>query len=183
MQRDLGSSDLWDASLQRSRHRRELAELTRKHAPRRKGASVALSAAVVAAPAAPAVAATVGHSGDAATPGAVDRTPDASVAAPILLKPGATGPMVTRLQQAVNVTVDGFYGPQTRGGVVRAQRSLGLPATGVVDLKTWIALVHPKVSVDVRGAGIGSTSGDRRNAVLTAAPKARVASGIPASSS
>ncbi|MDQ6804331.1 MAG: hypothetical protein M3065_05065, partial [Actinomycetota bacterium] len=56
--RDLTSNTLWETSLRRSQQRREYAEIARRNAPRRKGASLALSAAVVAAPALPGIAAT-----------------------------------------------------------------------------------------------------------------------------
>jgi len=42
--RDLGSVDLWERSLARSRHRRRLAELGRRARRRRKSASLAISA-------------------------------------------------------------------------------------------------------------------------------------------
>lgn len=54
------------------------------------------------------------------------------------LRVGAYGPGVCSLQRALArsgepVAVDGGYGPQTRAAVRRAQRRLGLPATGVAD--------------------------------------------------
>ena len=51
--RDLGSPELWRRSLLRSRHRRHIADIDRRHKPRRKGATMAISAAMLAAPIAP----------------------------------------------------------------------------------------------------------------------------------
>src|SRR4051794_863782 len=90
--RDLSSADLWATSLQRSQHRRELAAISRKHAPRRKGASLALSAAVVAAPAAPAMGAAGAGSSQGRAAGATDAP--SPLATPVLLAPGASGGMV-----------------------------------------------------------------------------------------
>src|SRR5688500_9438705 len=51
--RDLSSTDLWHESLERSRRRRELSELARKHQSRQKGASLAVTAAMATTPIAP----------------------------------------------------------------------------------------------------------------------------------
>lgn len=56
------------------------------------------------------------------------------------LKVGSAGPAVMVLQQAVKVTSDGAFGPNTRAAVVAAQRRLKLAATGTVDAATWAAL-------------------------------------------
>lgn len=54
------------------------------------------------------------------------------------LRLGAYGPRVCALQRALRrsgarIAVDGGYGPRTRAAVRRAQRRVGLPATGVAD--------------------------------------------------
>jgi peptidoglycan hydrolase-like protein with peptidoglycan-binding domain len=54
------------------------------------------------------------------------------------LRLGAYGPRVCALQRALRrsgarLAVDGGYGPRTRAAVRRAQRRVGLPATGVAD--------------------------------------------------
>ena len=48
--RDLVATELWERSLARSRQRRALREAGRKHEVRRKGASLVVSAAVLAGP-------------------------------------------------------------------------------------------------------------------------------------
>ena len=48
--RDLSDPTLWERSLRRSQHRREITEAARKHAARRKGAAVVVSASMAAGP-------------------------------------------------------------------------------------------------------------------------------------
>lgn len=61
------------------------------------------------------------------------------------VKPGATGWSVLQLQQSLNragaaLTVDGADGAATTAAVTAWQGSHGLPATGTVDLATWLTL-------------------------------------------
>jgi cell wall-associated NlpC family hydrolase len=61
------------------------------------------------------------------------------------LKPGATGWSVTQLQLALNrhgndLAADGGFGPATKTAVQAWQAKKDLPATGVVDLDTWLTL-------------------------------------------
>lgn len=64
------------------------------------------------------------------------------------LVPGATGSQVANLQYLLDylsafydtipsVNIDGIYGPSTEDAVSSAQRTFGLPVTGVLDLDTW----------------------------------------------
>src|SRR4051794_1692683 len=126
--------------MERSLRRRELAPLARKQQARRKGASLAVSAAVVAGPALPTLGSAStggsghGSSGPAATPveqGGSDR---------VLLSPGSTEASVAQVQRAVGVAADGIYGPITEAAVRDFQRKHGLPVTGNVDVKTWLVL-------------------------------------------
>ena len=52
--RDLAALELWEASLERSRQRRRLEAASRSHRQRRKGTSLAVGAAMLAAPVVPA---------------------------------------------------------------------------------------------------------------------------------
>ena len=73
---------------------------------------------------------------------------------PPTLGDGATGPVVRRLQEVLGdgrsqfapgappLTVDGVYGPRTRSLVVAFQRWAGVPADGVVGLRTWAVSLH-----------------------------------------
>jgi len=54
--RDLAAAELWDQSLARSRQRRRLERSSRSHRQRRKGTSLAVGAAMLAAPVVPAFA-------------------------------------------------------------------------------------------------------------------------------
>lgn len=73
---------------------------------------------------------------------------------PPTLDDGATGPVVRRLQEVLGdgrsefapgappLTVDGVYGPRTRSLVMAFQRWAGVPADGVVGLRTWAVSLH-----------------------------------------
>jgi lysozyme len=56
------------------------------------------------------------------------------------LKKGATGNAVKRLQRALDVAVDGDFGPGTDRAVRAFQAAHGLPADGIVGPATWAAL-------------------------------------------
>ena len=64
------------------------------------------------------------------------------------LQTGAFGTLVEALQRTLNdrldpsprLSIDGDFGPATRGAVERFQRASGLPATGIVETETWKAL-------------------------------------------
>lgn len=58
----------------------------------------------------------------------------------------ATGTNVETVQglccaRGRTVTIDGIYGPITKGAVMAIQRAADIPANGVVDSKTWPALL------------------------------------------
>jgi peptidoglycan hydrolase-like protein with peptidoglycan-binding domain len=64
-----------------------------------------------------------------------------AVAAPSTTSKASSSQTTTRaVQQAVGVTVDGIYGPQTRAAVVRFQRANGLIADGIAGPQTLAAL-------------------------------------------
>lgn len=56
------------------------------------------------------------------------------------LKKGSKGEEVKVLQKALNVTVDGDFGPKTEEAVKAFQKSKGLTLDGIVGPKTWVAL-------------------------------------------
>jgi cell wall-associated NlpC family hydrolase len=61
------------------------------------------------------------------------------------LRLGARTPAVVHVQRTLGVRpVSGYYGPITRAAVTRLQRSVGLPATGIVDRATWRVLLRAK---------------------------------------
>ncbi len=74
--------------------------------------------------------------------------PQASRADDVVLRSGASGVLVERLQRTLNavlepspeLAVDGDFGPQTEAAVVRFQEARQLAASGRVDETTWLAL-------------------------------------------
>ena len=74
------------------------------------------------------------------------------------LSVGSSGPKVRQLQEQLNaiannypavpkVNVDGVYGPLTQASVRQFQSIFGLPATGVVDYRTWYKISQIYVGV------------------------------------
>lgn len=57
-----------------------------------------------------------------------------------VLKQGSHGAVVKLLQKELKVVVDGQFGPKTAAAVKAFQKSAHLASTGVVAVKTWIAL-------------------------------------------
>ena len=148
--RDLSAPEHWHRSLERSRRRRILAAAGRKTRSRRKRASWFLSAAVAVAPSLPTLAMAQGPGGDGAgspqDPELVRGSQNE-----ILLERGTSGAAVTVVQRALKerdllVLVDGYYGPETERAVSAFQRAKGLPNTGKVDLRTFLALIPPQTS-------------------------------------
>jgi peptidoglycan hydrolase-like protein with peptidoglycan-binding domain len=60
------------------------------------------------------------------------------------LRRGSKGADVVRIQRVLRVSATGFYGPLTAAAVLSWQRAHRLPATGVVDTRTWNALGLPR---------------------------------------
>ena len=63
-----------------------------------------------------------------------------TVIATTILRRGSRGPEVQRMQQALNITADGIFGPGTEAALKAWQKSKGLPTTGIVDPTTRAAL-------------------------------------------
>ena len=136
--RDLASAELWQDSLDRVRRRRSLAESMRKNLARRKTASLAVSAAVVAAPAWPGAVAASGLTKERATK--LARKLERRQIERVLLERGDWTPAVAELQRALKIADDGIFGPQTEAAVRAYQEREGLAVTGYVNPKTWLKL-------------------------------------------
>ena len=123
-------------------------------------------------------------------------------AQPPTLAQGSHGPVVRKLQTALNegrgrfapgsdpvLAVDGIYGTQTAATVRGAQQLGGIEADGVVGLQTWALPVHAaagQVLADLRGvpgpgpAPPGSRLPSRRSAPPAGRVRAAPASPSPA---
>ncbi|MGI8593118.1 MAG: peptidoglycan DD-metalloendopeptidase family protein [Solirubrobacteraceae bacterium] len=182
--RDLASPDLWDRSLRRSRERRRVAEIHRRTAPRRKGISLAVSAALLASPVFPRFASA--HAGSGIGTPTEDTGGPAAPRAPELLERGDTGSAVEEAQRALGVTADGVFGPITEAAVKRFQGHEGLPRTGRVDPTTWMKLFSGNVTVVEAGTpearAIQTAAGDEPTQPIPAASSspAKGESGGPA---
>jgi hypothetical protein len=66
--------------------------------------------------------------------------PGTMPASPVVLRVGARGAAVKRLQEALGIRADGAFGPQTHDAVLAFQRQNDLAADGVVGAKTWAKL-------------------------------------------
>src|SRR4051812_26946607 len=162
--RDLATLELWEQSSARSRQRRRLEQASRSHRQRRKGTSLAVGAAMLAAPVMPAFAR--GLSRGSGTSGGRSGAPDpgldlSSLAAATggrtpLPRFGDVGPAVVAIQRQVGVTPDGMFGPITRAAVERFQRVHGLGVSGIVDARTWAALFNGRVLFYDESGGRGA---------------------------
>jgi peptidoglycan hydrolase-like protein with peptidoglycan-binding domain len=154
--RDLASGDLWQDSLQRSRRRRRLAADGRREHNRKKTASLAVSAAVVAAPAWPSVAGGARLLSKADT---ADGVKPREGRERVLLSFGDRTPAVASLQRKLRILEDGIFGPQTEAAVRAYQKRLRLPVTGDVDVRTWLTLFPNDAIVATSSTGSGGEPG------------------------
>src|SRR5687768_5622614 len=116
--RDLASHELWEQSLARSTRRRALAPRARRQHNRRKRLSMAVAAATMAGPGTPMALAQV--SGDIQADVAAETPSQRAIeirdgGLPLLV--GSQGPLVAEVQKALDVGVDGIFGPQTDAAV------------------------------------------------------------------
>src|SRR3712207_3258564 len=141
-QRDLSSTDLWHESLERSRRRRELSEIVRKHQSRQKGASLAVTAAMATTPIAPTFTAFKGKAPKKTSLSThnLQLEQKENGGARVLLERGDRNTAVAQVQEELKVPVDGIFGPVTELAVEQFQKRNGLPANGTVDVRTWLKL-------------------------------------------
>src|SRR5918992_58290 len=141
--RDLTAPELWERSLARSRLRRALAPRVRREHKRRKGLSAAAAAATMAGPAAPMAMAQFGSTGNVSAEVAAE-TPSARAIevreGGLPLMYGSQGELVTHVQQALGISADGIFGPQTDTAVRQYQARNGLEVDGIVGPATWGSL-------------------------------------------
>src|SRR5918999_1787029 len=141
--RDLTAPELWERSLARSRLRRALAPRVRREHKRRKGLSAAAAAATMAGPAAPMAMAQFAGTGNVQVAVAAE-TPSARAIelreGGLPLMYGSQGELVTHVQQALGISADGIFGPQTDTAVRQYQARNGLEVDGIVGPATWGSL-------------------------------------------
>ncbi len=176
--RDLSDFELWERSLRRSVHRREITEAARKGAARRKGAAVAVSATMAVGPAASpfAALASAKTSRGAAPSQPVSSSSAISMPSGSLVAFGDTGDAVAAVQRQVGVDDDGIFGPITQGAVQDFQKRYGIPVTGRVDARTWQALFKSNVTY-VGGSGKTVMTVYNRGGGTAAAPAASAEDG------
>ena len=155
--RDLATAEIWERSIERSRYRRSLAPKARREMTRRKHVSAALATAVFAGPTAPLAAAQVagGPSAAMAASSPANRAIEVREGG-LPLSAGSQGALVSQVQRALSVGVDGIFGPETDSAVRRFQYSSKLQVDGIVGPATWSALF---------GSSAGATGGDAPAAV------------------
>ncbi|MDQ3936536.1 MAG: peptidoglycan-binding protein, partial [Actinomycetota bacterium] len=131
---------MWHESLERSRRRRELSEIARKHQSRQKSASLAVTAAMATTPIAPTFSAFKGGGPAKASSSHSRVLEDRDDGKRILLERGMTSAAVVELQERLKIAEDGIFGPITERAVKRFQKKHGLRPTGKVDVRTWLRL-------------------------------------------
>jgi peptidoglycan hydrolase-like protein with peptidoglycan-binding domain len=116
-----------------------LAADARKDQARKKTASLAVTAAVAAAPTWPSITSASDLSKNDV--GNLARElKHQHHAERVLLAYGDTSSAVAELQRALKIADDGIFGPQTRWAVREFQKQHSLRPTGKVDVKTWLKL-------------------------------------------
>jgi peptidoglycan hydrolase-like protein with peptidoglycan-binding domain len=160
--RDLAAADPWDLSLGRSRARRRAAEL--RFVPtgtRAKRLSLGALAALTVGPTA-----TLADGGSAMA--ATGSEPATTTEHTISLNSESQGRQVEMLQEALGISADGVYGPETEEAVRSFQSTRGLTVDGIVGPATIAAL---------RSHASASSAGVRRDAVNVSTSEEGAASG------
>ncbi len=98
-----------------------------------------------------------------------------SVAAPptptLPLRTGSRGAAVSSVQRLLKVSATSYYGPLTTAAVRRWQAAHRLPATGVVDARTWTAMrLTPVLTTAARAATATASVASVRPVVTPALP-------------
>jgi murein DD-endopeptidase MepM/ murein hydrolase activator NlpD len=156
--RDLASLEIWEISLERSLRRRELAAMHRKAAPKTKGATVAVTAALLVSPLLSASSASARGSGAATAAATRTQLPRPRHADGAIVKRGDTGGTVAKVQRALKIADDGIFGPLTARAVSDFQLRAKVHRSGRVDRSTWKALFSAARSSS--GAGAAGSAGE-----------------------
>ena len=114
--RDLGSCELWERSLTRSKLRRQREAARRANVPTARKVGFALAATAILTP-----------SVQTAT---AQQTIATSAVETGMLKKGSKGPAVVAVQQALGIPADGIFGRQTKRAVKSFQATMGSRSMG-----------------------------------------------------
>jgi peptidoglycan hydrolase-like protein with peptidoglycan-binding domain len=175
--RDLSEHDPWDLSLGRSRARRRAAQLHFvPNGTRARRASLGALVAVAAAP----VAALLDSGGGQGVAFAAAPEPTTSTQHYITLRSGSEGRQVRLLQQALGISVDGVYGPETEAAVRSFQASRGLTVDGVLGPATSRALAHGAPPVLSGAAVMRNLAGEASETVPGEVQETRTTTALPA---
>src|ERR671917_251220 len=146
--RDLVAPELWQRSLERSLRRRATTPKLRRQATRRKRASSAMAAAMLAGPAAQ-IAAAYPSDGAAPQPNLASESPANRAiggienrASQMELKLGSAGQVVAAVQRKLGVQATAYFDEETGQAVRIFQGNRGLEVDGIVGPLTWHALFH-----------------------------------------
>jgi hypothetical protein len=117
--------------------------------------------------------------------GSVGRTFSARLFLPTL-RPGASGPTVTRLVSTLAslhyaVRRSGSFGAELVDSLYAFQKVQGLPRTGIVDAATWRALAHPRLARPRYSGPANHLEIDKARQVLLVVRGGRVALIVPVS--
>ena len=134
--RDLGSHELWERSLTRSKLRRQREAARRANVPTARKVGFALAATAILTP---------------SVQTATAQQTVATAASTGMLKKGSKGPAVVAVQQALGIPADGIFGRQTRRAVRQFQATHGLEVDGIVGPMTRAALQGRDSGTTVNG--------------------------------
>ncbi|MBA3422111.1 MAG: peptidoglycan DD-metalloendopeptidase family protein [Thermoleophilaceae bacterium] len=147
LHRDLSAPEIWQRSFERSRRRRAVTPKLRRQVVRRKGASTAMAAAMLAGPAAQfAGAQTTSEGSGSGASGIASESPanraiaGGDRAAEVMLQVGSAGEAVKAVQRELAIEADGVFDQGTDQAVRKFQGSAGLAVDGIVGPHTWGAL-------------------------------------------
>ncbi len=96
----------------------------------------------------------------------------ASAVAARMLKKGAHGPLVAKVQRKLGIPADGVFGPGTKTAVKRFQKAHGLTADGVVGPATLAALRRAAGGRKSKGSRPGRTGTSHRQDAIRALQRA-----------